>query len=213
MTPEKLCGTEVSKHLTVVYEQRELNRLVVDEVGLRKLPYPFLSISQAHCISEWGNDFRPEYRRLGVFRQRFPDTPIMALTASATPSSVSPHPTLQCTVQYLHRVQNDIVTNLNLSSEHLFKVVHPFNRRNLFYEVGHSTEPVTLAQILFQVRYISQQDTLAFQISEYIKKLHKKRGVPSTGIIYCRTRQTCNELAHFLRGKKLGARPFHKGLS
>ena len=97
VTPEKLCGTDVSKHLTVVYEQRELNRLVVDEVGLRKPSYSFLSISQAHCISEWGNDFRPEYRRLGVFRQRFPDTPIMALTASATPSLVSPHPTLHCT--------------------------------------------------------------------------------------------------------------------
>ncbi len=137
----------------------------------------------------------------------------MALTASATPSLVNPYPTLQRTIQYLHRVQNDIVANLNLSSEHLFKVVHPFNRQNLFYEVSHSTEQVTLAQILFQVRYISQQDTLAFQISEYIKKLHKKRGVPSTGIIYCRTRQTCNELAYFLRGKKLGARPFHKGLS
>lgn len=148
VTPEKLCGTDINKHLTVVYEQRELNRLVVDEVGLSKLPYPSLSISQAHCISEWGNDFRPEYRRLGVFRQRFPDTPIMALTASATPSLVSPHLTLECTVQYLHRVQDDIVTNLNLSSEHLFKVVHPFNRQNLFYEVNHSTERVALAQIL-----------------------------------------------------------------
>jgi len=148
VTPEKLCGTDFIKHLTVVYEQRELNRLVVDEVGLSKFPYLFLSISQAHCISEWGNDFRPEYRRLGVFRQRFPDTPIMALTASATPSLVKPHLTCDCIVQYLHRVQNDIVTNLNLSSEHLFKVVHPFNRRNLFYEVRHPIERVTLAKIL-----------------------------------------------------------------
>ena len=148
VTPEKLCGTDVSKHLTVVYEQRELNRLVIDEVGLSNLPYHFLSISQAHCISEWGNDFRPEYRRLGVFRQRFPDTPIMALTASATPSLVGPYLTLECTVQYLHRVQDDIVTNLNLSSEHLFKVVHPFNRQNLFYEVSHSTERGALAQNL-----------------------------------------------------------------
>ena len=45
VTPEKLCGTDFSKHLTVVYEQRELNRLVVDEVGLSTLPYHFLSIS------------------------------------------------------------------------------------------------------------------------------------------------------------------------
>lgn len=98
VTPEKLCGTDISKHLTVVYEQRELNRLVIDEVGLNKLFYLFPSILQAHCISEWGNDFRPEYRRLGVFRQRFPDTPIMALTASATPSLVNFHLTFECTV-------------------------------------------------------------------------------------------------------------------
>ena len=93
VTPEKLCGTDFSKHLSMVYEQRELNRLVIDEVCLSNLLFLFLSISisQAHCISEWGNDFRPEYRRLGVFRQRFPETPIMALTASATPSLVNNH--------------------------------------------------------------------------------------------------------------------------
>jgi superfamily II DNA helicase RecQ len=66
----------------------------------------------------------------------------MALTASATPSLVNPISRLRATVQFLHSVQDDIVTDLNLSSEHLFKVVHPFNRRNLFYEVGHSMERI-----------------------------------------------------------------------
>jgi superfamily II DNA helicase RecQ len=136
----------------------------------------------------------------------------MALTASATPSLVNSHLAFEFTVHYLHRVQDDIVTNLDLSSEHLFKVVHPFNRPNLFYEVSHLVERIAPGPNPVQVRYISQQDTLALEISEYIKKLHEKRGMPSTGIIYCRTRQTCDELANFLRGKGLGARPYHKGL-
>ena len=137
----------------------------------------------------------------------------MALTASATPSLVNLDLTFECTVQYFHRVQDDIVTSLNLSLEHLLKVVHPFNRQNLFYEVSRSTELITPSSNPAQVRYISKQDTLALEISEYIKKIHTKRGMPSTGIIYCRTRQTCDELAGFIRGQGLGARPYHKGLS
>jgi len=137
----------------------------------------------------------------------------MALTASATPSLVNFHLTFECTVQYLYSVQDDIITNLNLSLEHLLKVVHPFNRQNLFYEVSHSTERIIPSSNPVQVRYISKQDTLALKVSEYIERLHKKRGMPSTGIVYCRTRQTCDELADFLQGKGLGARPYHRGLS
>ncbi|KAG9045757.1 hypothetical protein FS837_005714 [Tulasnella sp. UAMH 9824] len=70
ITPEKLMSSDFCTLLTRAYEQRELSRLVIDE---------------AHCISEWGHDFRGEYRKLGTFRDQFPDVPIMALTASATP--------------------------------------------------------------------------------------------------------------------------------
>lgn len=69
-------------------------------------------------MEEWGHDFRGEYRNLGNFRDRFPDVPIMALTATATTA-----------------VQLDIIRTLKMSEQHLFKVVHPFNRPNLFYEV------------------------------------------------------------------------------
>lgn len=61
--------TKFQKLLAKVYEQGELSRLVVDE---------------AHCISEWGHDFRKEYQQIGRFRELFDRVPIMALTASAT---------------------------------------------------------------------------------------------------------------------------------
>ncbi|KAK7022124.1 ATP-dependent DNA helicase [Favolaschia claudopus] len=166
ITPEKLCTTEFMQLLTTIYEQKELNRLVVDE---------------AHCISEWGHDFRGEYRRLGIFRQRYEDIPIMALTATATPS-----------------VQRDIIRSLGLSEDHLVKVVHPFNRANLYYEVQYMSTPNPAAQMA--------------EICDYIFSLHQRRGRPSSGIIYCRTRASCDELSAFLRGKGLNSRPYHRGL-
>ncbi|KAJ6508301.1 ATP-dependent DNA helicase [Mycena sanguinolenta] len=166
ITPEKLCSGEFMQILTKLYEQKELNRLVVDE---------------AHCISEWGHDFRSEYRRLGVFRQKFEEIPIMALTATATPS-----------------VQLDIIRSLGMSEEHLVKVVHPFNRANLFYEVRYMGAPNAASQMA--------------DISDYIFTLYERRGRPSCGIVYCRNRVSCDELSAYLRGKGLNSRPYHRGI-
>ncbi|KAJ7256834.1 P-loop containing nucleoside triphosphate hydrolase protein [Mycena haematopus] len=166
ITPEKLCTPDFLNTLTKLYEQKELNRLVVDE---------------AHCISEWGHDFRSNYRRLGVFRQRFAEIPIMALTATATPS-----------------VQLDIIRSLGMSEEHLVKVVHPFNRANLFYEVRYMGVPNPASQMA--------------DISDYIFTLYERRGRPSSGIVYCRSRASCDELSGYLRGKGLHSRPYHRGI-
>ena len=86
-----------------------------------------LAIDEAHCVSEWGHDFRPEYRQLTTIRDLLPDVPVMALTATAT-----------------ERVRADIITHLRLSEPAVF--VASFNRPNLTYRVLAKDEP--LKQIL-----------------------------------------------------------------
>jgi ATP-dependent DNA helicase RecQ len=83
---------------------------------LQSVKISFFAIDEAHCISEWGHDFRPEYRRLREIFEAICDVPIIALTATATP-----------------KVQHDIQKNLNMLDAKVFKA--SFNRDNLFYEV------------------------------------------------------------------------------
>jgi ATP-dependent DNA helicase RecQ len=84
----------------------------------------FLAVDEAHCISEWGHDFRPEYRNLRVILEQFKQSiPIIALTATATP-----------------KVQEDIMKNLGISKAQVFKA--SFNRPNLYYEVRTKTNQV-----------------------------------------------------------------------
>jgi len=83
---------------------------------LRKLDVTLFAIDEAHCISEWGHDFRPEYRQLASLRPHFPKTPMMALTATAT-----------------ERVRKDILEQLGLQKPAVH--IGSFNRRNLTYHV------------------------------------------------------------------------------
>jgi ATP-dependent DNA helicase RecQ len=81
------------------------------------LKISFFAVDEAHCISEWGHDFRPEYRRLREMMEIInPDIPVIALTATATP-----------------KVQSDIVKNLGLRKPHIY--ISSFNRSNLYYEI------------------------------------------------------------------------------
>ena len=75
-----------------------------------------IAIDEAHCISQWGHDFRPDYRNLKVLRKNFPNIPIIALTATATED-----------------VREDIVKQLSLEDHKMF--ISSFNRPNLSYEV------------------------------------------------------------------------------
>ena len=85
-------------------------------VFLRKIKISFYAIDEAHCISEWGHDFRPEYRRIRPIINEIGTAPLIALTATATP-----------------KVQMDIQKNLGMSDAAVFK--SSFNRANLYYEI------------------------------------------------------------------------------
>ena len=97
---------------------------------LREVKISFYAVDEAHCISEWGHDFRPEYRNIHSMTERIGRAPIMALTATAT-----------------EKVQHDIQKNLNILDAEIFK--SSFNRPNLYYEVRPKTEDVNKEVIRF----------------------------------------------------------------
>ena len=90
---------------------------------LKTVQISFVAIDEAHCISEWGHDFRPEYRNLKHIIKQLGDVPIIGLTATATP-----------------KVQEDILKNLEMVNATTFKA--SFNRPNLFYEVRPKTKNI-----------------------------------------------------------------------
>jgi ATP-dependent DNA helicase RecQ len=99
---------------------------------LRRIPVAFFAIDEAHCISEWGHEFRPEYRQLSSLRVNFPDLPIAAFTASAT-----------------RRVRHDILTQLQLRDS--AKYIASFHRANLRYvarECEYGEQPALLVNAL-----------------------------------------------------------------
>ena len=89
---------------------------------LREVKISFYAVDEAHCISEWGHDFRPEYRRIRSLVEQIGRAPIIALTATATP-----------------KVQSDILKNLGIPDAVVFK--SSFNRPNLYYEIRDKVEP------------------------------------------------------------------------
>jgi len=90
---------------------------------LKTVPISFYAIDEAHCISEWGHDFRPEYRRIRPIINEIGTRPVIALTATATP-----------------KVQHDIQKNLGMSDCTVFK--SSFNRKNLYYEIRPKTNNI-----------------------------------------------------------------------
>lgn len=97
---------------------------------LNSVPLSFIAIDEAHCISEWGHDFRPEYRNLRNIIRKLGDIPIIGLTATATP-----------------KVQEDILKNLEIPNAHVYKA--SFNRPNLYYEIRPKTKNIETDIIKF----------------------------------------------------------------
>lgn len=128
-----------------------------------------IAIDEAHCISAWGHDFRPAYTNLGYLKNRFPSTPILALTATADKAT-----------------RTDIAEQLNLVNPQTF--VASFDRKNLSLEVRPALDRVK-------------------QIIDFIDRKPNE-----SGIIYCLSRKTTEELAEKLQKIGIKASAYHAGL-
>lgn len=136
---------------------------------LKKANISFVAIDEAHCISEWGHDFRPEYRKIRGIVDNIGNLPVIALTATATP-----------------KVQLDIQKNLNMEEADLYKT--SFNRKNLYYEIKPKVDAKK-------------------QLIKYVKQNKGK-----SGIVYCLSRKTVEEIAELLNVNDIKALPYHAGL-
>ncbi|HSP10971.1 MAG TPA: RecQ family ATP-dependent DNA helicase, partial [Salegentibacter sp.] len=129
-----------------------------------------IAIDEAHCISSWGHDFRPAYTQLGYLKKRFPDTPVIALTATADKAT-----------------RQDICNQLNIP--HAEKHIASFDRKNLSLEVRPGIKRFE-------------------QIESFISARNNE-----SGIIYCLSRKTTEELASKLQAKGHTAEAYHAGLA
>ena len=133
------------------------------------LTISLIAIDEAHCISSWGHDFRPAYTNLGYLKNRFPSTPILALTATADKAT-----------------RKDISEQLNLKNPKLF--VASFDRKNLSLEVRPALDRVK-------------------QIIDFIQEKPNE-----SGIVYCLSRKTTEELSEKLQKIGISAKAYHAGL-
>ncbi|KAK9240629.1 hypothetical protein V1525DRAFT_353098 [Lipomyces kononenkoae] len=157
VSPEMLTtNSQLRNVISSLYHRNSLARIVIDE---------------AHCVSSWGHDFRPDYKQLGQFKEDFPNVPLIALTATAN-----------------ERVRLDIVFNLKITGCALF--TQSFNRPNLYYEVRDK-----------------QRDVLA-----EIKELMKVKYPGKSGIIYCHSKNSCEETATKLNRLGLKVTYYHAGM-
>ncbi|HEV2690751.1 MAG TPA: RecQ family ATP-dependent DNA helicase [Bryobacteraceae bacterium] len=149
---------------------------------LSRVPIAFFAIDEAHCISEWGHEFRPEYRQLSSLRASFPDKPIAAFTASAT-----------------RRVRQDILTQLQLRDPH--KYICSFHRPNLRYLVEQCEGSREQARLLVAALRAHEGDNVIVyaptiaRVEETVDFLAEKRiaAVPYHAKMDNRTRQRNQE--------------------
>ena len=148
-------------------------RLVTEEflMLLTELPLALFAIDEAHCVSQWGHDFRPEYTALSLLAEKFPQVPRIALTATADQAT-----------------QNDIVKQLQLSKAARFTA--GFDRPNIQYTIVSAPSPRP-------------------QLLQWIKAHHPH----DSGIVYCLSRNSVDEVSAWLREEGFTALPYHAGMS
>ena len=133
---------------------------------LQNVPVSMFAIDEAHCISEWGHEFRPEYRQMSRLRQKFPDQPIAAFTASAT-----------------QRVRHDIIEQLKLRDPH--KYIASFHRPNLRYVVKECDASTQDDLLIAALREYSGSNVIVYsptiaRVGETISLL-KEKGIAAIG--------------------------------
>ncbi|MFI5125581.1 MAG: RecQ family ATP-dependent DNA helicase, partial [Candidatus Acidiferrales bacterium] len=133
---------------------------------LKSIPISFFAIDEAHCISEWGHEFRPEYRQLSSLRAHFPDRPIAAFTASAT-----------------QRVRHDIVEQLRLRNAH--KCIASFHRPNLRYVVKQYDARTQSGLLVKALRSYAERNVIVYvptiaRVEETVKFL-EEQGISAIG--------------------------------
>ncbi|KAL7820134.1 P-loop containing nucleoside triphosphate hydrolase protein [Trichoderma aethiopicum] len=182
VTPELCSGSRFRQRLQLVHRQRELARIAIDE---------------AHCISEWGHDFRKDFKRLSWFRETFPDVPIMCLTATANA-----------------QVRQDIlkVLRLDATPERIKTFLMSPQRSNLHLEIRYTKDEDDnrLSDFLKWIHGVYDRRRAEPRQSELVK--YRERTDNVSGIIYTMSRDECESLSASLRDAGIGARPFHAKL-
>ncbi|SCU91927.1 LADA_0F13058g1_1 [Lachancea dasiensis] len=157
ISPEMISASEQCKRaINKLYNDGKLARIVVDE---------------AHCVSNWGHDFRPDYKQLKYFKDQYPDIPMIALTATAS-----------------EQVRLDVVHNLRLDKPVFLK--QSFNRTNLFYQV------------------LKKGKNAVFEMCDSVKTRFKNQ----TGIIYCHSKNSCEQTASLMQKAGVNCAYYHAGM-